>query len=87
MCDSSHRGGMEMAAAKGTGLLSPEQIEEFQRRGVLVISNFLSADEVYDARKGEYSFWHKGGGTNNQQQSSNLRNCCRLPRVPSKSRD
>lgn len=53
MCDSSHREGMEMAVAKGRGRLSREQIEEFQRRGVLVISNFLSADEVYDARKGE----------------------------------
>ena len=53
MWNSSHCEGMEMAAAKGAGLLSPEQIEEFQKRGVLVISNFLSADEVYDARKGE----------------------------------
>lgn len=56
MCDSSHRERMEMAAAKEKSLLSPEQIEEFQRRGVLVISNFLSADEVYDARKGEKGF-------------------------------
>lgn len=53
MWNSNHCEGMEMAAAKGAGLLSPEQIEEFQKRGVLVISNFLSADEVYDARKGE----------------------------------
>lgn len=32
--------------------LSPSQIEEFKKRGVLVIRNFLTVDEVTDTRKG-----------------------------------
>ena len=32
--------------------LSSSQIEEFKRRGVLVIKNFLTVDEVADARRG-----------------------------------
>lgn len=35
------------------GLLSSEQIEEFHRRGVLVVRNFLNGDEVAEARKGK----------------------------------
>ena len=34
-------------------LLSSEQIEEFHRRGVLVVRNFLNGDEVAEARKGK----------------------------------
>lgn len=34
-------------------VLSPAQIEEFQERGVLVIKNFLSCEEVTAARRGE----------------------------------
>ena len=42
-----------------TSPLSPSQIEEFKTRGVLVIKNFLSADEVANARRGtgELFFW------------------------------
>ena len=36
-----------------TRVLSPAQIEEFQQRGVLVIKNFLSCEEVTAARRGE----------------------------------
>ena len=35
-----------------TSPLSPSQIEEFKTRGVLVIKNFLSVDEVANARRG-----------------------------------
>ena len=51
--DNNHYLGMEAAAAKESRFLSSEQIEEFHRRGVLVIRNFLSADEVHEARKGK----------------------------------
>ena len=44
-----------MAATKEISLLSEEHIEEFHRRGVLVVSGFLSADEVHEARQGELS--------------------------------
>ena len=35
-----------------TYVLTAQQIEEFHQRGVLVIKNFLSADEVAQARRG-----------------------------------
>lgn len=34
-------------------LLRPEDIDQFRREGVLVIKNFLTNDEVADARKGK----------------------------------
>lgn len=48
-----------MAANLEDCLLSSDQIEEFHRRGVLVVRNFLSADEVHEARRGEDIIRHK----------------------------
>ena len=56
-CDS--QGGTGMAANMQDCLLSSDQIEEFHRRGVLVVRNFLSADEVHEARRGEDIIRHK----------------------------
>jgi hypothetical protein len=46
--------GMEEADVnKVDRVLTSEQIEEFHRRGVLVVKNFLYSEEVVEARKGK----------------------------------
>lgn len=57
--EGDSHGGTKMAANEEERLLSSDQIEEFHRRGVLVIRNFLSADEVHEARRGEDIIQHK----------------------------
>jgi hypothetical protein len=48
--------GMEEADInKVDRVLSSEHIEEFHRRGVLVVRNFLHSDEVVEARRGKLS--------------------------------
>jgi hypothetical protein len=49
----------KVGVMKSTGMeeedrvLTSDQIEEFHRRGVLVVKNFLNSDEVVEARKGK----------------------------------
>jgi hypothetical protein len=40
-------------SVKLTSLLNPQQIKEFCERGVLVVKNILSSDEIIKSREGE----------------------------------